>query len=241
MRTTKFILPLLIIALNFISCRKDHLLPISGKGENITESRNITGFTGIDLGMDADVYYQQDSVYRVEISAQSNVLPVLKTVLKGNVLEITMHTWIVHAHPITITIHSPNIIQLSISGSGNINVQNAIATKSLDVLVSGSGDVSIPSLTAQSLNADISGSGNVSISGGSVSDEYFSVNGSGDIDALSLTSSTSRVKVSGSGNILVTVLQSLTATISGSGNVKYKGTPAIEADVTGSGKIIRIN
>jgi Putative auto-transporter adhesin, head GIN domain len=241
MRTAKFILPALLISLNFIACRKDGPWKVWGKGDAVTEVRNVKGFSGIDLCMSADLYYLQDSIYWVEVSAQSNVLPVIETGVYGNVLKIKTKALLFRNKPITITVHSPDIYLLSLSGSGNIYAQNALTANSLDVSVSGSGNIVIPSLSAKNVNGKISGSGNIKISGGEVSDEELRISGSGDMDALNLVSNTCRVHISGSGNMMVNVLQTLKITTSGSGDVKYKGTPAIETHMSGSGNIIHIN
>ena len=241
MRTVKFILPALLIALNFISCRKDDPWKVCGKGDNITEIRSVKGFSGIDLCISADLYYQQDSIYWVEVTAQPNVLSVIETAVYGNVLKIKTNTWLVRHKPITVVVHSPDITYLSLSGSGNIYVQNAIAANYMDILVNGSGNISVPSLTAKTLSTKISGSGNIKITGGEVSDEDLRISGSGNIDALNLIANTCRVNVSGSGDVFVNVLQKLYVTISGSGDVKYKGMPAVETHISGSGKIIHIN
>jgi len=241
MRTTKLILPALLISFTFIACRKDGPWKVWGKGETVTEVRNVTGFSGIDLGLSADLYYKQDSIYWVEVAAQSNVLSVLETDVRGNVLKIKTTACLVRHRPITIIIHSPDIHLLSVSGSGNIHAENTLTANSLDIHVSGSGNISVPSLTAKSLSAKISGSGNVKIMGGEVTDEELRTSGSGDMDALNLTAATCKVNISGSGNTAVQVLQNLHVTISGSGDVKYRGTPAVETHISGSGNVIHIN
>lgn len=240
MRNMKFILPILLITLSFISCRKEPWR-VWGKGDTIIEVRDISGFSGIDLGIDGEVYYQQDSIYRVEISAQSNILSAIETEVQGGILKITSRANLFHHKPIIITVYSPGMHLLTLSGSGNIYAQNGINSGSMDVSVTGSGNISVQSLTAQNLDGKISGSGNINIDGGSVSDEELLISGSGNIDALELVSNTGNIKISGSGDVMVHVLQSMIVSISGSGDVKYRGTPAIETHMSGSGNLTHVN
>ena len=236
----RIILGLLLIA-SISSCHKDHPLGIWGKGSNVTETRNITGFRGLDLAMNADVYYVQDSVYRVEVSAQKNILPVIKTEIHGTVLEIECRT-LLHSHNrIIVTIYSPIIEKLHVSGSGKLYAQNSINAGSLDASLSGSGTIYVQSITAHNLTCKISGSGDIQLMGGSVSNENFRISGSGDIEALNVISETSEVNISGSGDVTLQALKNLDVTISGSGSVKYKGNPVVETHISGSGKIVHIN
>lgn len=236
----RIILGLLLIA-SISSCHKNHLLGIWGKGSNVTETRNITGFSGIDLSMNADVYYVQDSIYRVEVSAQKNILPVIETEIHGTVLEIECRT-LLHSHNrIVVTIYSPDIDKFHVSGSGKLYAQNSINTGSLDVSLSGSGTISIHSITAQNLTCKISGSGDIHVMGGAVSSENFRISGSGDIEAVNVVANSSVVNISGSGDMTLQAVQNLDVTISGSGSVKYKGNPVVQTHISGSGKIVHIN
>jgi len=240
MRTIKFILPALLIILSISSCRKEPF-GIWGKGNNVTEVRNVTGFTGIDLAMSATVYYHQDSVYWVEISAQPNIMKYIETQVHGNTLEIDCRPNLHSHNSIVVIVHSPQMNLLHVSGSGDIYAKTSITTTSMDVSLSGSGNISIPSLSAQNLKTKISGSGDIDIEGGSVSDEDFSVSGSGNIDVVNVISNTSEVNISGSGDMQLSVIQSLKVEISGSGTVKYKGNPGVETHISGSGDVIHIN
>jgi hypothetical protein len=241
MRTLKFISLFGILLLGFSSCRKDPFLGIWGKGENVTEVRDLSGFSGIDLGMNANVYYLQDSIYRVEVIAQPNIIGHIETEVQGKVLKIDCRPRLHRCKTISIIIHSPDMDYLHLGGSGNIDAQNPITTQSMEVSLSGSGNISIYSVTANDLTAKISGSGNVTIGGGSVSSENFSVSGSGNLDALDLVCDTCVASISGSGNMQIHVIKHLNVSISGSGSVKYRGYPSVETHISGSGNVTHIN
>ncbi len=236
MRTVKLILSVLVIA-GLSSCHKNDPWGIWGKGENVSEVRNVTMFKGIDLAMKANVYYLQDSVFYVEVTAQPNIIGHIETEVQGSVLKIDCRPTL-HSHKaIYIVVHSPEMNLLHLSGSGNIEAQNTINTPSLDVTLSGSGNISVYSANANDLFGKISGSGNIQIGGGAVFNEKFRISGSGDIDSFDLMSENSEVNISGSGNVNLYAIKELNVTISGSGKVTYKGTPAIETHISGSGEI----
>jgi hypothetical protein len=238
---TKKIIPLylsIIVALS--SCQKDHFWGIRGKGSNTTEKVNSKGFNKIDLAFDANILYTQDSVYKVEISAQENIQEIIETTINKEVLTFKASKKLLQHNPIEIIIHSPNIYGFQVSGNGYINGQNAIVTNVMSLNVSGSGGISIPVLTSDNVSANISGSGNIKVDGGTAKNQTIQVSGSGNTDFLNLTSTKSTIDVSGSGEMKVWVTEELNVTISGSGKVNYKGSPTVNSKVSGSGKIIHL-
>ena len=241
MKNLKLMIPvLLILAGSFTSCKKHLFNSIRGKGETVTETRNLSGFNKISLAIDADISYMQDSVYFVEISAQQNILKVLTMEISDGELEIDSRKWIRKHNGIKIIIHSPDLREVELDGSGNFESSGMLTTGTLELEISGSGNITFTGVTAADLNAEISGSGNISVSGGVVTNQEAEISGSGNIEMDGVTAHISKAKISGSGSVSVWVLNQLNATISGSGDVKYKGTPTVNTSISGSGSVIHI-
>lgn len=240
MKFIPLIVPVLCIGLTTASCGKGKVFGIKGKGTNVKQSRSLSNFDQLELSIDADVYYVQDSEYSVEISAQSNVLSYLKTEVKDNELEIEFERNVFSHSKITITVHAPNIREFEINGSGRIEAQQAVTAGSLKLEVNGSGDMVFNGLTASFLEAEIEGSGNVKISSGTVDHEKLRISGSGNIDIPGITAKNASAHISGSGDITLRATDYLDANISGSGNIRYYGNPAMNVNVSGSGKIIHL-
>lgn len=240
MKTIKIIsLSLLILGLH--SCKKEAFIGVNGKGSNVTEVINYKSFAKIDLAFDADVLYTQDSIFKIEISAQSNIQDVIETEVSKGVLTFKANRKLWHHNPIVITVHSPEIKGFFMSGSGNVYVQNPIQTPSIDLNVSGSGGISIPFLITDQIYTSVSGSGKIKVEDGSSKNQYIDISGSGNIDFLNVKSNKSNISVSGSGDVKVWATEELSIAISGSGKVSYKGTPTMNTNISGSGKVINVN
>ncbi|MES2680941.1 MAG: head GIN domain-containing protein [Bacteroidota bacterium] len=241
MKTNKTILSVIAAGLIFQSCHKGSMWGIKGEGENITENRTINGVNGIDLSIDADIRYVQDSVYSLQISGQKNILSILETKVEGGVfkLDFKRNVW-KHNH-LYLEIHTPEMNRLSISGSGSIEVANKIKSSHLDLMVSGSGNITIPTVSLQSMDVKLSGSGNVAINNGTCISQYCNISGDGNINCEFLNSTNAVAKISGSGNITLSASGTLNVTISGSGSVKYRGNPVVNSDISGSGKVIHLD
>lgn len=234
---TQFLITLTSSLLIFGACQKRNIIGVVGKGGTVTETREVSDFEKISLSCDADIDYTQDSVYYVEVSGQKNILDVLELSHEGNTLKIDFRKNVWKHDDLKLIIHSPRISGFSISGSGDIHAMNALNSDRMELRISGSGNIQLPSLQASSLEAKISGSGNIGIDGGAVSSEDLSISGSGDIHLIDLNSDSGKCRISGSGDIELHTNEDLDVSISGSGDVRYRGRPRINSSISGSGTL----
>jgi DUF4097 and DUF4098 domain-containing protein YvlB len=211
---------------------------IKGEGETVKESRNVTGFTGVQSGISADVYLKQGSSFKLEVEGQKNILELLKTEVVNGELKIKFEKGysIRYKNPLKIYIEAPSYDYLGMSGSGNVKAEKLSGDK-LNISISGSGDFDLGDVQYKLLDLGISGSGNVEIAG-SVETTEIHVSGSGDVSADDLKSQKVECHVSGSGNITCNAADVLTAHVSGSGDIRYKGNPkSVKTRVSGSGDV----
>lgn len=235
----KITLYLLSVSIFMVSCMKEQ---IDGDGPLVTESRSVVNFSGLDLRCSANIIYKQDPVYKVEISAQQNILDVMITEVSNSKLVIRYKNDVrVKTHDqITIIVSSPDLRTIRISGSGNVTSTTPLNTTSLEMDISGTGDINVTDLTTGLIDASISGSGNVKINSGTGTEEKLRISGSGNINLENVVATKATTTTSGSGETRVNASQNLEINISGSGSVYYKGTPVINTSISGSGKVIHL-
>jgi Putative auto-transporter adhesin, head GIN domain len=212
---------------------------VKGEGPSVTETRNVTGFKGFESGISADVFLKQSSTFKVTVEGQKNVIDLLKTDLKGDMLKITFEKGynVSYREQLKIYIEAPSFEKLSMSGSGNVKAQNALTGSKIDIGISGSGDFDLDNIKFVTTEFHISGSGDIEVSG-ETEKVAFHVSGSGDIKASDLKAQNVECHVSGSGNINCNAAKSLNALVSGSGDIRYKGKPeTVKTKVSGSGDI----
>jgi hypothetical protein len=225
------------MALFFFSCEK-----VNGDGPVVTETRAQTGYQGIDMRMAGTVYFKRDSVYKVELSAQQNVLDEIQTYVSDDrlVIKLTNNVKLRSYEPLKVMVSGPTLNALRVSGSGDIITTSAFTSGSVDLNVSGSGSIKIIDLTADYLDGNISGSGNIEVQNGAIAEQRLKISGSGSINLSDVNSIKAKTTTSGSGDIRLNVSQELDVTISGSGSVYYKGNPSIDTRISGSGKVVRM-
>lgn len=224
----------ILSSIGLTACNKHR---IEGNHQTTTETRNLNNFNQVRASGSFDVDIHKDSVYRVEINAEENIIPYITTELSGEVLHIGIknHFNLKPNYPIHVDVYLPALTGAHLSGSGSVTTET-FDVPSMDASVSGSGDFVLKTNTHQ-LYVDISGSGSFDLEG-SADQAELNISGSGDIHGLNMVTDTCDATISGSGNMYVNVIDRLNVHISGSGNIYYMGNPAMNLSISGSGKVI---
>ena len=191
----------------------------AGSGQLATQSRQVSGFTSVELTGVGELSIDQTGTESLTVSAEDNLLPLLTSRVEADTLILGKkpNTRIVTSKPITYTLTMKDITGLAVSGSGTINA---------------------PKLTTAALRIEISGSG-VITTAGNADDQSLEISGSGRYLADGLTSKTTTAEISGSGTANVVASNALDVKISGSGTLTYSGKPQVSQTVSGSGKLIK--
>jgi hypothetical protein len=232
-----FLLALLPVLL-FTGCYRDSF-GINGNGNEVTQTRNLNSFTGVDLAIDANVILHVDSFYHIEMHGQQNILNVLTTEIHGNILKLEFSRNVRNHSSITLDVYAPFYSYTGISGSGNIENIAGWNCNSFETKISGSGNISIDGLQTGAVESSISGSGSITLDGSCITLSS-SISGSGDFHAFGLAGNTGTIHVSGSGNNELNLTQSIDVNISGSGDVYYKNNPSVNVGISGSGHLIHV-
>jgi hypothetical protein len=209
----------------------------TGSGRVETESRAVSGFDSVDLSGTGDLVITQGESEALTIEAEDNILPHIKTEVKGGELVIGFDRddWndiINPTRPIKFNLTVKNLSGVTISGSGSITAASLNADR-LELNVSGSGSVAIDQLQASDLVFDLSGSGQADLSG-QVTSQEIHISGSGNYNAGDLQCQDATLDSSGSAQVTLWVEDSLDVQTSGSGSIRYYGSPQINTDSSGS-------
>lgn len=229
----------LLAALAVFSSCDDDVFGIKGEGDVVDEYRSVSDFDAISAGIPGNIYLKQGEKEEILIEAQPNILDNIQTSVRNGELTIKFDRNVRGHQEINIYLTTPDIKEISLSGSGNLEGQNLIKTRDLAVSVSGSGDVDLE-VETEELSSFVSGSGKIQYTG-FTEDHELKISGSGDIKAFELESNYAKVRISGSGEARLFVNEELEAKISGSGDIEYKGSPKISSKISGSGKIRNAN
>lgn len=234
----------MVMSLILTSCEGVIFSCLKGNGITQEQERNPGEFSGIISEGDYDVYIIVDSVYKVVIEADENLIPYIRTVVKSNRLVIDNGTRRCLRNdgnvPINIYVHTPEVTYAALEGSGVIYCDYLIYGDYLRIELTGSGVVDIRDIDVTELDVLLTGSGDIELWGIAGTGDL-NISGSGKIKAYHLEQDECSANITGSGDMYVFVYDLLNAVISGSGNIFYRGNPHINIKITGSGSLINNN
>ncbi len=212
-------LPLLIAVSVLLAGCGLHMNPfahLKGSGKLASESREVKGFTRIRLAGSTDCVVRVGGPFSVTITADDNILKIIRTEVVGETLEIEAEKPYSCTQPIKVEITLPKLLGYSISGSG---------------------DAEISGVDSEAFEASISGSGDLTVSG-RVDSLDASISGSGDMNLTALEAKRAEASIAGSGTIKLYATEALDASIAGSGDIRYLGGPKdVSKSVAGSGEV----
>jgi len=231
---------LLIIGLFLInacglSTIQDSREEITGSGNVITESREVSGFDSVSHTGIGRVIITQGDMESLTIEADDNLLEHITSEVKNGTLELGFNENVrfESTSSITFTVGAKDIVELGSTGTGLIEIDD-LDTENLRIMKSGTGSISIGTLTANDLMVNADGTGDIELAG-TVANQELDLKGTGDYDAPDLESQTASVGVTGTGSVVLWVLDSLDVEIVGISKVNYYGNPNVTQSITGTG------
>jgi hypothetical protein len=217
-----------------------HAKTVVGSGVVKTESRDVAGFHEIVLGVPARLEIRQGAREALTITADDNVLPLIRTVVENGALKIRWAdegTSATRPREITVVVDAKTVDGMALGGAGQIYAKQ-LKTGTLNARIGGSGEIVLEALDAEAARVTLGGSGRLSAAGRAGTLEA-TLAGSGDLLAAKLETEHARTTLQGSARATVWAKETLKVTIAGSGEVVYYGKPTVSQTIAGSGSVIR--
>jgi Putative auto-transporter adhesin, head GIN domain len=189
---------------------------VIGDGQPASETRPIGAVTAINADGAFAMIVKVGSAPGLTIETDKNLLPIVKTDVSDGRLDIyTDQSYSVDGR-IKVTITSPNVTDISASGSNQIDA-DGLTGGPLSVLLNGSNNAVLKG-TVSTLTTHLSGANHLS--------------------ARHLTTDSVNITLNGSGDAAVNAGQQIVAEISGAGSIAVYGNPKMRSSqVNGAGKI----
>jgi len=247
----KYLLLAFIVML-FASCEVTDNETINGNGDVQSKEVSLSDYQSVETNGAFEIVFVQDSVWLIEVEAESNILPLIEVYTTHNKLVIENkenYTFRLN-ESIKVTIHHQGIGNFQLNGAGNADIGTMISTAftcglsgsgdltgniqatTIDFNISGTGSIN-SHLTCDEVESSISGTGSLKFDGQATS-AIFTVSGTGNIDAKNLPLETCRTKVSGIANESITVSKTFYVTVSGIAVINYWGSPQIVSNYSGT-------
>jgi len=207
----------------------------------MTEVRELSGFHSIDLRSVGRVVLISGSEPKVEVVAEEDLLPRVRTEVQGGVLVVGLRWWlgallrVPELGEVVVRVTTPELREARLSGAGRLSSEGSLKLEDLDLRLSGAGQVALE-LTARRVEVRLSGAGAVELSG-TAEELEIRLSGAGAVRAERLQARRVRIRASGAGECRVQAAETLEVEVSGAGSVRYRGNPRVESRITGVGRL----
>lgn len=213
---------------------------IPGSGVVVSERREVSAFTGVEIRYPANVTIKQGESNSVSVESDDNLLPQLSTrVSDGNlIIENTISRWsrrVIPSDRILINITVKDLSEVRFSSAGEVIIEG-IQSDKLKLSVSGAGNTSLNEVDLGSCEINLSGAGSINANG-EINELVIVISGAGSYNGKDLKSNSASVIISGVGSASLWVVNDLVANISGVGSVNYFGSPSLQKNVSGLGSV----
>ena len=202
------------------ACNGSSITGTPGSGNLATESRPVSGFTGVSVGGAGHLIVEQTGVESLEITAEDNLLPLIRSeVVNGTlVLGFTPGTNVQSSHQVLYRLTVRDLVGLEASGASRVEIPN-LTTSHLGTVLSGASE-----LTA----------------GGVAGNHARVLSGASRCEAPDLQSRVVTATLSGASYALVRVSDTLTTVASGGSSLEYYGSPITVVDLSGGSTVRRV-
>lgn len=218
-------LTMMAVLIGLASCTSCKVSRWHVETSQASETRTLRGFERIELLGSLDVKYQQADSFSVEVCAPEKYLDKVETIVEGNRLVLRMkgdgkfiNFGVSDGDGVKVYVTSPDLIGVTLRGSGDFECVHLVDTDNLDITLNGSGDIKFADVICDRVNVSLVGSGDVDMREVKTLWAGVSVVGSGDV----------KMRFENSGKV--------EANITGSGDITLKGTVSnYQYNVRGSG------
>ncbi|MBC7473405.1 MAG: DUF2807 domain-containing protein [Candidatus Sericytochromatia bacterium] len=212
----KSIFILSTLCLNLFLSASFFEVQVNGDGLLKKEIRSVGDFNKINASGVLNIKIICQAKKSLEIESDTNILALLKTSVNNKTLTIGSDKSLKPINQINITIFTPDINKIELSGSSQLDIKH-IKNSSFVALVNG----------ASNLNAS-----------GETKNVELKLQGAGYIDTKKLKAKKVKVTLSGASMVDIFAQDELSANISGFGKINYYGNPQkITQNISGMGMI----
>lgn len=203
-----------ILALCLASCSKETIV---GSGDIVTETRAISAkFTAIRLESTANVLIKQGSSASIDIKTSDNILSTVTTTVNGNILVIGSKGSATNAAT-EMTITVPNLTEIIASSTGNIGTVGNYIFNNLIVANHGTGTIKLAGI-CKDLITKTTGTGDIDVFNMPAQTVDATSSSTGELKTT--VNQMLNANISGSGNIIYKGDPTVIRRITGSGDVK---------------------
>lgn len=208
---------------------------MEGSGSGI-EVRKVKRFTGIRQEGSVVVHYSQGRSISVKVKAPAERMKDVKTHVEGQTLVVSLggnnvNVWSIFGSRrnddrIEVYVTSPDLVGISLLGSGDFVCPGHLDTDNLSILLRGSGDITFNDIICDNISTELVGSGDINLKNVDALNSEVRLVGSGDIGIRQKNTKKTKINLMGSGDISMSFANcgAVDSELKGAGDISLSGT-----------------
>lgn len=220
------------------SCAALVAATLSVPAQAATETRSVAAFDEVVFAVAGEVSIEQGPRETLTLEAEPAVLRKITTEIHGRRLLIGLAPGRIETQqPIRMKLAVRTLLAFESRTAGAISI-GPLRSDTLALVLAGGGSIRLDRLeNALSLDVRITGAGEVAVGGGKVMAQKVAITGMGTYCAPKLVSERAEVAIDGNGEVQLAANNTLAVRIGGVGHVRYHGNPAVTRSIRGIGSI----
>jgi len=210
----------------------------SGLAHAAIENRSVANFDEVVFAVAGEVRIEQGPRETLTLEAEPAVLRKITAEIHGRRLVISLAPGRVETQqPIRMKLGVRSLRAFESRTAGAISI-GPLSSEELALVLAGGGSIHLDRLAnGRSLDVRITGAGEVAVGGGKVMAQKVAITGMGTYSAPKLASERAEVVIDGNGEVQLAASTALAVRIGGFGHVRYQGNPAVKRSIQGIGSI----
>lgn len=208
-----------------------------------SETRQLSGFSGIALKGVGNVEIIPSDEYKIVIHSNQDIITNIKTEIINEDLNISvidkLPVWLVSFPKIEMKVYVKHLERLKVSGVGKLRCSEVFKTGKISVLNHGVGGVFVR-LEAEEVNTHLKGVGEIELRG-RADTHNVEISGTGKINAYNFKAKKVKINATGVGECVVYAVEKIEYKAGGIGRIKYRGNPELQGQLSALGGIQKIN
>ncbi len=199
---------------------------VKGSGTIKEEARNVGEFSAVQIESGFHATIALGSTSSVKISTDDNLLPLIKTEVKGGELIVGPADWKQHPRPsseVKVTITTPKLEKIEASGGSSVAANGTTGAR-FQASTSGGSVVKVSGLNADQVSVGASGGSKIDLAGRAKAVKV-ELSGGASLHATEVPAESVQVEGSGGSRAEVSVSAALDASLSGGSRVRVNGDP----------------
>jgi len=214
---------------------------VKGSEQVVKQDREVGSFSGIKVKSGIDLAVRQGTDNALVVEADENLQEYIISEVKEGVLHIYVkkNTNIMRSTKMDAHVSVKDLESLSISGGGDVESVNRIASEDLAISISGGGDLKFE-FSANSTHCSVAGGGDVILEG-ECKEMKTSIAGGGDL-VMDVSISSLALSMSGGGDAVIDGgdnISEVKISMSGGGELVLEGVcKTVQVSVSGGGNVV---